>query len=56
MPWGTTQAGSWDQGLPDEDRLLGGAFGTTQTELLSSAKGCALGSVGASGEENMNYP
>ena len=56
MPWGATQAGCWDQGLPGEDRLLGGAFGATQTELLSSAKGCASGYVGASGRENMNYP
>ena len=41
VPWGATQAGCWNWGLPDEDRLLGGAFGATQTELLSSVKGCA---------------
>ena len=26
MPWGATQTGSWNWGLPDEDRLLGGAL------------------------------
>ena len=45
-PWGATQANCWDQGLPDDDRLLGGAFGTTQTELLSSLKAVPWGSCG----------
>ena len=56
VPWGATQAGCWDQGLPDEDRLLGGAYGATQSELLSSVKAVPWGFVGALGRENMNYP
>ena len=48
-----SQTDYWDQGLPDEDRLLGGTLATTQTELLSSVRLCLGALVGALGRENM---